>query len=53
MLETVTDLDEHLFVIRARTGKRMTPGQYLGIEVEIQIKRPSNRYSISISNQRN
>lgn len=52
MLEMVTDLDEHVFVIRARTGERMKPWQYLGTEVEIQIKRSSNRYSTSISNQR-
>jgi hypothetical protein len=32
--EKVTDLDEHVFVVRARTGKYIKPWQHLGAEVE-------------------
>lgn len=38
LLERVTDLDEHVFVVRGRIGKSMGPWQYLDAEIEIPDK---------------
>lgn len=51
--EAVTDLDEHVFVIRARTGKSMGPWKYLSVKVRTPDKETCEQvFYIDIKSER-